>query len=366
MMDRKLIVHMAGVCTLALVLGGCGGGGASPPVPPPPVIVIPPPPPPPPAPPPPPPPPTSGFNTPEYQNSPAATQAGAIAAYDKGATGKGVTIALIDSSFASATPPFASRVHPLSRDMVGARGLDGPNHHGTAVASIAGAARDDSGIHGIAFDATLLLLRTDIEGTCLPNCNFDQAALANAFDYAVQNGARVISLSMAFIPMPASLAAAIERATAAGVIVILPAGNDGFPNPVASALTATTPQAHGLVIIAGASNSAGTDLAAFSNRAGSGANVYLMAAGEGLQVYGKNGVLSSPNAYGTSLSAPAIAGAVALLIQAFPALTPHQIVNLLLSSATDAGAPGTDAVYGRGRLNLAAAFAQAQAASAGQ
>lgn len=363
-MNRKLIAHMAGVCSLAMALGGCGGGGgASPSVPPPPVIVFPPPPPPP-APPPSPPPPTSGFNTPEYQNSPAATQAGAIAAYDKGATGKGVTIALIDSGFASATQPFAGRVHPLSRDMIGTRDLDGPNQHGTAVASIAGAARDDAGIHGVAFDATLLLLRADIEGTCLPNCTFDQTALANAFDYAVQNGARVISLSMSFVPMPASLAAAIERATAAGVIVILPAGNDGFANPVASALTATTPQAHGLVIIAGASNSAGTDLAAFSNRAGSGAAVYLMAAGEGLQVYGKNGALSTPTAYGTSLSAPAIAGAVALLIQAFPALTPHQIVNLLLNSATDTGAPGTDAVYGRGRLNLAAAFAQA--ASAGQ
>jgi subtilisin family serine protease len=303
------------------------------------------------------------FDTQEYQGSPAAWQALATGAYDKGASGKNVIVAVIDSGFASVISPFAGRVHPASKDMVGSRGLDGPNHHGTAVASILGAAKDDAGIHGVAFDATLLMLRTDIEGTCSPNCTFDQSALADAFDFAVQTGARVIVLSMSFIPMPASLAAAVARATAAGVVVILPAGNDGLPNPVASAMIATTAEAQGAVIIAGGSNSAGTDLASFSNRAGSGANFYLMAAGEGLRVYGKNGALSSPTAWGTSLSAPAIGGAVALLAQAYPNLTGKQIVNLLLTSATDVGVPGTDAVYGRGKLNLSAAFVMAQAAA---
>jgi hypothetical protein len=263
---------------------------------------------------------------------------------------------VIDSGFAPTISAFAGRVHPASGDVVGSRGLDGPNHHGTAVASVLGAAKDDSGMHGVAFDSTLLMLRTDIEGSCSPNCNFDQAALAKAFDLAVANGARVINLSMTFIPMPPSLALAVDKATAAGVVVILPAGNDGLPEPHASALTATKPEAHGAVIIAGATNNAGTDLASFSNRAGSGAAFYLSAAGEGMVVYNKNGGLSS-GGYGTSLSAPAIAGAVALLAQAFPNLTGQQIVNLLLTTATDMGAPGTDNIYGRGALNLKNAFA---------
>jgi hypothetical protein len=240
--------------------------------------------------------------------------------------------------------------------MVGSRGLDGENHHGTAVASVLGAAKDDSGMHGVAFNSTLLMLRTDVQGSCDPNCDFDQAALAKAFDVAIANGARVINLSMSFIPMPASLAAAVERATAAGVVVILPAGNDGLAQPVASAMIATKAEAHGAVIIAGATNNAGTALASFSNRAGSGADFYLAAAGEGMVVYNKNGGLSS-GGYGTSLSAPAIAGAVALLAEAFPNLTGQQIVNLLLTTATDMDAPGTDNVSGRGTLNLAKAFA---------
>jgi hypothetical protein len=59
---------------------------------------------------------------------------------------------------------------------------------------------------------------------------------------------------------------------------------------------------------------------------------------------------------GTSFSAPIISGAVALLAQAFPNLTGRQIVDLLLSTTTDLGAAGTDAIYGRGELNLARAF----------
>ena len=59
---------------------------------------------------------------------------------------------------------------------------------------------------------------------------------------------------------------------------------------------------------------------------------------------------------GTSFAAPQVSGAVALLAQAFPNLTGTQIVDLLLRTARDAGATGTDAVYGRGILDIARAF----------
>ncbi|HEU0097632.1 MAG TPA: S8 family peptidase [Allosphingosinicella sp.] len=355
MATKNRILRSLSVSVLVLALGACGGGGGGgggvEPIPAPP----PPPPPPPPA---PPPPPSSGFDTAEYKNSAAAARANAISAYDKGATGKAVTAAIIDDSFASTIPAFTGRVHPASGDVVAGRGLDGEHHHGTPVASILGASKDDSGMHGVAFDATLLMLRTDTPGTCTatsPTCQFNQADLAKAYDIAVANGARVINMSMALYPQPV-LIEAIERATAAGVVVILPAANDGQPEPFASALIATKPEGHGTIIIAGALNNAGTDLASFSNRAGSGANFYLSAVGQGLVTYNREGVAVCCG-LGTSLSAPAIAGAVALLAQAFPNLTGQQIVNLLLTTATDMGAPGTDNIYGRGALNLANAFA---------
>jgi hypothetical protein len=64
------------------------------------------------------------------------------------------------------------------------------------------------------------------------------------------------------------------------------------------------------------------------------------------------GYLSS----GTSFSAPVISGAAALLASAFPNLSGAQIVDLLLKTADDAGATGTDAFFGRGILNIQRAF----------
>ena len=59
---------------------------------------------------------------------------------------------------------------------------------------------------------------------------------------------------------------------------------------------------------------------------------------------------------GTSFSSPAVAGALALLLQAFPNLTGRQAVEILLTTAREAGTPGTDGVYGRGLLDLVQAF----------
>jgi hypothetical protein len=119
-------------------------------------------------------------------------------------------------------------------------------------------------------------------------------------------------------------------------------------------MIALDPKARGSIIIAGSTNQAGTALAAFSNRAGGAASVYLAAAGEKLQAYELNGSLAPKS--GTSVSAPVIAGAVALLAQAFPNLSGQQIVNLLLTTASDLGAVGVDAESGWGALNLGKAF----------
>lgn len=55
---------------------------------------------------------------------------------------------------------------------------------------------------------------------------------------------------------------------------------------------------------------------------------------------------------GTSASSPEVAGAAALVKQAYPKLGPDQIKELLMRSARDLGAPGLDSVYGAGELQL--------------
>lgn len=59
---------------------------------------------------------------------------------------------------------------------------------------------------------------------------------------------------------------------------------------------------------------------------------------------------------GTSMAAPIVSGAAALLKAKWPALAPETLADILFQSATDLGAAGVDPVYGWGLLNVAQAF----------
>lgn len=357
-MHWKRIAFRAGCALYSLAaLSACGGGtnGGVNATPTPPAIAPPPPPPPPP---PSPPPPTS-FDTAEYRRSNGAAQAKAIAAYDKGATGAGVKAGVIDSGIAVSSPEFAGRIDPASADLAGSRGLADEGGHGTAVADILLGAKNDSGIHGVAFGATLLVARTDTPGSCTDpdpdkGCSHDDNAIARGVDLAVANRVRVINISLGGTPANSTLRAAIGRATAAGIIIVFSAGNDSNPQPDPLAQIANDPLARNLVIIAGALDADNATLASFSNLAGNGASHYIGALGQSVRAIDHTG--ASFLWSGTSFSAPVIAGSVALLAQAFPNLTGAQIVDLLFRTAIDLGTAGVDPVFGNGALDLSRAF----------
>jgi len=353
------------VCASALLLGGCGGGGGgarpSPIITPAPAAPVPPPPPPPPpvpVPPPPPPPSvgTTNYNDTEYNRSSGPVAHSAISAYNAGATGKGVKIALIDTGVNPNLADFAGKIDPASADLVANRGVADSEGHGTATAATAAAARNGSGTLGVAFDSTIISLNTANPNNCDADdgCKHSSADIARGIDIARLNGARVINISLGGDEASGLVNAAVLRAAAAGIVVVMSAGNNGDeatgPNPEAFALSAS---AAGNVIIAGAIDGS-RNIATFSNRAGSGANAYLAALGSRVVAPDETGTLFYWS--GTSFSAPIISGAVALLAQAFPNLTGRQIIDLLFNSADDAGAPGTDALFGRGILNIARAF----------
>jgi subtilase-type serine protease len=58
------------------------------------------------------------------------------------------------------------------------------------------------------------------------------------------------------------------------------------------------------------------------------------------------------NMTGTSMAAPHVTGALGLLFERFPYLDSAQVRDVLLTTATDIGAPGVDAIYGWGLINL--------------
>jgi hypothetical protein len=267
-----------------------------------------------------------------------------------------VKIAIVDSGINPDLPEFAGKIDPGSRDVAGNRGIADSEGHGTAVSAVAAAARDGLGTMGVAFGSTILSFNTATPGKCDPDdgCDHSDPNIAQAIDLARANGAKVINISLGGDDPSGIVNDAIARAAAAGILVVLSAGNSGKEptggNPEGFALSAS---AAGNVIIAGAMNSS-RQVADFSNRAGTGAASYLTAIGVGVRAPDHLG-----DTYlwsGTSFSAPVISGAAALLASAFPNLSGQQIMQILFGSADDAGAPGTDPIFGRGILNIDRAF----------
>lgn len=353
-MEKHSVRRRATELTLAplLLLTACGGGGGvnSTPAPTPSPT---------PSPTPAPTPAPVNYDTAEFRRSTGPSQHGALTAYNAGASGAGVTVGIIDSGIARSNSEFAGRISAASADFAGNGTTEDEGGHGTAVATVLAAARDNVFVQGMAWGATLLALRTDTPGSCTgtgkEGCTFEDGAITQALDHARSNGARVVNISLGGDPASQGLLDAVSRATAAGVIVVVSAGNDGQAAPDAFAASFSTASvSHGLVIIAGSVNASGVR-SSFSNAAQGYEGNTLFALGESVLSQDQTGAHFLYD--GTSFSAPQIAGAAALLAQAFPTLSSTQIVDLLLSRATDAGATGTDSIYGRGILNIAAAFA---------
>ncbi|HVL78993.1 MAG TPA: S8 family peptidase [Sphingomicrobium sp.] len=292
-----------------------------------------------------------------------------MSAYEKGFTGSGIKIAVIDSGINPSLGEFAGKIDPASRDLYNTRGVSDEDGHGTAVSAVAMAAKNNSGMHGVAFDSTVISLRADQPGSCATTgddggCKFFDSAIAQGIDAARLAGAKVINLSLGGDGIGSAVMSAMQRAVNAGIIIVIAAGNDGREakgsNPSAFALTPAQ-QFPGRIIIAGSigapNGTGGTNLdqiSEFSNRAGTGAAWYLTALGHRVITPDETGTLYYMS--GTSFAAPVISGAVALLAQAFPNLSAAQIIDILFKSADDLGAPGVDSIYGHGRLNITRAF----------
>lgn len=299
------------------------------------------------------------YDTAEFRANYGLGRMRLLSAYGAGYNGNGQTIAVIDTGIDVDHPDLDGNLDARSKDIVTnlAANLNDTDGHGTAVAGVAAAERNGTGVHGVAFQANILAIRADARGSCFPNsnCGFDDDDVANALDYARTSGAKVVNLSMGgAAPVGATFRAALLRAVNAGIVVVIAAGNSSGADPLYPARYATDATYLGQVVAVGATNNADA-IASFSNRAGVNANAYVVAPGVSIVTTAIGGGTTTVS--GTSFSAPHVAGAVALLRQRFPSLTAAQIVDVLLSSTRDLGAAGTDAVYGRGLVDLAAAMA---------
>ncbi|WP_369410140.1 S8 family peptidase [Erythrobacter crassostreae] len=328
----------------------------------------------------------TNIDTAEFRRSDGPAFHGADDAWRQGFTGDGEIIAVIDTGIDSDSPEFTGRIHPLSQDVAGDRGVDPEDDHGTNVSLVAAAGRDGTGVVGIAFESQILALRGDGVGTCgtdTPDdptlgCTLADSDIARGIRVAIDAGSTVINLSLGGGAASQGVLSAIRDATDAGIVIIVAAGNGGDgseegidpdqPDPFGASILRA---GNGNVIIVGSVDSQG-EISDFSNRAGRDAASYLTAFGERICCVYDEGDLFVEEVdgqrfvtvfSGTSFAAPQVSGAVALLAQAFPNLTAQEIVEILLDTARDAGDAGTDTTFGTGILDITAAIAPSGATS---
>lgn len=279
--------------------------------------------------------------------------------YRNGKAGEGVVIAMVDTGVSGDRQKLFARVSPFSTDLVAHREYgDSGADHGRQTAGVLAGARDGSGTMGVAYDATLLEIRADLDGSCREECFMTGQMLAQGIDYAVEHGARVIGLPLASsTPLP-SVEAALERAAGKGVLVVAAAGNDGADEPVWPARYAAEARFRGAIIVAGAS-ARDRKLASWSNKAGSAAANFLIAPGDQIYVDCNTefcGVVS-----GTSYSVSYVAGAAALLMGRYPHLDGIAAGRLLLEGAEMGRKPRPTSGRGNVDVNRAARLAERQA-----
>lgn len=211
---------------------------------------------------------------------------------------------------------------------------------------------------GVAYGASLLSIRADIDGSCLAECAFRTDDLARGMDYAIRNGARIIVLAVeGQHRLSPRFEAALERATAAGAVVVIAAGNETAADPAWPARYAADPRFARSVIAVGATAPDAT-LAGWSNRAGTTRARYLAAPGEKLFANCDDKVCYQVS--GTSFSAPYVAGGLALLMEARPELGAQDAAELLLQAARSPRPGAADAKVGRGFLDIGRAFEAAR------
>ena len=338
---------------------------------------------------------TSTWETAEYQKSRTLSSIKASSAYSRGYTGKGSIIAVLDSGIDTNNQDFQNGKILFVKDFSNSGNIVDKVGHGTHVAGIAAAAKNTLGVHGVAFDANLIIGKVTTNGFVTVN------TLIPAVQWASSNRADVANLSISVALTQTALKAQLvspgvyktaftntgtlpggmnaqqwAAALTGETVLVVAAGNDNTPwaGGISQLAAVTDSKGNlllgGKMIVAGNWNSQ-TNKSVGPNNNGAAqlcmvmvgttcqdkykvSDFYLLAPGTGITstVPITTNKLGLSTMTGTSMAAPAISGGVAIVHQMWPQMTGANIVRLLLVTA-DKNLPGYSvSTMGQGMMDL--------------
>ena len=362
---RKSVVFAAAALA-ATVLAACGGGGGGgvradpPPL----------------APPPPPPPPVVNPPDPAYSQHLLLT--GADSAHAAGFTGAGIRIGIVDSGVNRNHPAFGDRVVSNLVYISGSRNnllVDDVVGHGTAVAQAAAGQPFGRWPGGIAPGAEIVSARIisdappEDDGSGEGNEVDGPLGFMPIHNDLIDRGVRIMNNSWGGLywtnPDATNGIASEYRPFILqhDGLVVFANGNSGFDDPSDMAALPSQPGPggsrpaadleRGWITVGALDRDAPDQLADYSNACGIAMD-YCMVAPGSVVVTGTDDAPHAPEYWrwaGTSMAAPLVSGAAALVWEAFPYFDNDAVRKTLLGTATDLGATGVDPVFGHGALD---------------
>lgn len=242
--------------------------------------------------------------------------------------------------------------------------------HGTCVAGeIAAASDNNQGTIGVAYDPIVRVYKaqglwTDYDLTAYPGGHqyIFTSIIVDAIYQAVDDGCKIINMSLGSLTPSAYLQEAVNYAHSHGVVVVAASGNKST-DPVMYPAACNYAIGVGSYDISG--NSAPNPMYARSAFTSYGTGLDILAPGAGIwglikpdYDYDGAATIDRPGYFfwnGTSMASPLVAGGIAALWRFRPSLTNDQIANYVLRSAHDVGPAGYDTGYGWGAFDMNAA-----------
>jgi subtilisin family serine protease len=261
-------------------------------------------------------------------------QVGATSSWEI-STGDPVKVGVIDTGIDLSHPDLKDNIKGGYNVIYPWKSPNDDNGHGTHVAGIIAALNNSIGVVGVGPKIDLYAIKVlNASGSGY------LSDVIQGLGWAVEHGIQVVNMSLGTDQDVQSFHDAIKNAYNAGVTIVAAAGNSGG--------AVSYPAAYSEVIAVSATDE-NNQIASWSSR---GPEVDLAA--PGVDIYSTYKGSTYKTLSGTSMAAPHVTGAAALIIDKGKCgtCTPDEIRQRLQQTASDLGDPGTDNLYGAGLVNV--------------